>query len=89
MKDGTEKDTQTSFKNSITLGARILALCDALDAMASKRPYRKALSWDFIETELSNNFGTQFDPELQPFFIPLVAFWRENYETESEGLQVA
>ncbi len=37
MKDGTEKDTQQASKNSITLGARILALCDALDAMASKK----------------------------------------------------
>ena len=50
--------------HEITLGARILGLCDSLDAMASKRPYRDALEWDYIETELNQNFGLQFDPHL-------------------------
>lgn len=67
----------------ITLGARILGLCDSLDAMASKRPYRDALEWDYIESELNKNFGSQFDPQLQPYLKPLIEFWRTNYVDEA------
>jgi len=38
--------------DEITLGGRILALCDALDAMASARTYKLSLSWETIEIEL-------------------------------------
>lgn len=48
----------------IPLGARILAVAEAYDAMASPRAYRDALSEDFIIDELKNKSGTQFDPDV-------------------------
>lgn len=48
----------------IPLGARIIMISDAIDAMMTDRPYRSALSADDIRQELVRNSGTQFDPDL-------------------------
>ena len=48
--------------SEIPLGARILAVCDAFDAMISPRPYRKALSPQQAIAELRKEMGAQFDP---------------------------
>ena len=57
----------------IPLGARIVAACDAFDAMTSDRPYRKALSRDAAFEELRRGAGTQFDPMVVEAFTRLVA----------------
>jgi diguanylate cyclase (GGDEF)-like protein len=46
----------------IPLEARILAMADAVEAMASDRPYRRALSYEEIIGDIQRNTGTQFDP---------------------------
>lgn len=46
----------------IPLGARIVGLCDAIDAMGSRRSYRPALSAEAIRAELRRCAGEQFDP---------------------------
>lgn len=48
----------------IPLAARIIMICDALDAMLSDRPYRSALDLDNVRRELVRCSGEQFDPEL-------------------------
>jgi putative two-component system response regulator len=48
----------------IPLGARLLAVADAFDAMTSNRPYRNALSAEVAYQEILNCSGTQFDPEV-------------------------
>jgi HD-GYP domain-containing protein (c-di-GMP phosphodiesterase class II) len=48
----------------IPLSSRIIAVCDAIDAMASVRPYRSALGREQCLRELQNNSGKQFDPHL-------------------------
>ena len=48
---------------AIPLGARIFAIADALDAMISDRPYRKALSIEHAREEITRCSGTQFDPK--------------------------
>lgn len=53
------------------LESKILAIADAFDAMTTDRPYRKALSMKIALQELSDNAGTQFDPELIHHFILL------------------
>lgn len=53
----------------IPLGARILAVADAYDAMTSDRPYRKAMSRDEAIEELRVNAGRQFDPQIVQAFI--------------------
>jgi HD-GYP domain-containing protein (c-di-GMP phosphodiesterase class II) len=48
----------------IPLSSRIIGICDAIDAMTSARPYRKALSAAECRRELWINRGLQFDPNL-------------------------
>ena len=48
--------------NEIPMGARIIKVADAIDAMLSDRPYRKALPLPLVRAELLEFCGTQFDP---------------------------
>lgn len=48
----------------IPLGARIIAVCDSIDAMASKRSYRNALPMDVVRGEIEKNIGMMYDPEI-------------------------
>jgi putative two-component system response regulator len=48
----------------IPVGARIVAIVDAYDAMTHNRPYRPALEADAARQELIRYRGTQFDPDL-------------------------
>jgi HD-GYP domain-containing protein (c-di-GMP phosphodiesterase class II) len=50
--------------DEIPLGARIIFVADAYDAMTSDRVYRGRLSDDEAITELARCSGTQFDPEI-------------------------
>jgi putative nucleotidyltransferase with HDIG domain len=58
--------------NEIPFEARIISLADALEAMASDRPYRKALSWAEILSEIQAHAGTQFDPVVVKAFTNAV-----------------
>ncbi len=55
-------------KNKIPLGARIISLCDAYDAMRSDRPYRNAMSKTQTLSEIERCSGSQFDPDLVGIF---------------------
>lgn len=49
---------------SIPLIARVIMICDAVDAMLSDRPYRKALTIATVRRELRTCAGSQFDPDI-------------------------
>jgi two-component system, cell cycle response regulator len=53
----------------IPLAARMIAICDAYDAITSERPYRHARSSERAIEELRASAGTQFDPHLVETFI--------------------
>jgi HD-GYP domain-containing protein (c-di-GMP phosphodiesterase class II) len=55
--------------DEIPLGARILAVADALDAMTSDRSYRPARTFEYAKTEILKGSGTHFDPEVVTAFI--------------------
>jgi len=55
--------------DAIPLGARIIMIADTVDAMATDRPYRKALGHEQIVAELRRCSGTQFDPRLVEAFV--------------------
>ncbi|MBI5438123.1 MAG: HD-GYP domain-containing protein [Nitrosomonadales bacterium] len=61
----------------IPLGARLFALIDTLDAMASDRPYRKALPFDRARAEIVSMSGTQFDPVAVQAFLAEETILRE------------
>ncbi len=54
---------------AIPLESRILAVCDAVEAMASDRPYSRARSLDEIIVELRRCAGAQFDPNIVEKFV--------------------
>ncbi|MEJ2352129.1 MAG: HD-GYP domain-containing protein [Anaerolineales bacterium] len=57
---------------NIPLEARIVSLADAVEAMASDRPYRRALAPDEILLEIQRSAGTQFDPDIVKVFVEAV-----------------
>jgi len=57
---------------AIPLGARIIAVCDAFDAMTGGRCYRPATSHGQAIEELVACAGTQFDPDVVTAFISIV-----------------
>ncbi len=52
----------------IPIGARIFAVADALDAMTSHRPYRRAIDWHRAGAEIINEAKRQFDPYVVKAF---------------------
>lgn len=56
----------------IPLECRILAICDAYDAMTNDRPYRKSLSPQQAIEEIQRNVGRQFDSSLVKAFIQVL-----------------
>jgi response regulator RpfG family c-di-GMP phosphodiesterase len=56
-------------REEIPVGARIFAVADALDAMTSHRPYRRAMSWDTARAEILEQRKRQFDPHVVDAFV--------------------
>jgi response regulator RpfG family c-di-GMP phosphodiesterase len=65
---------------SIPLSARVFAVADALDAITSDRPYRRARSWAAAARELVAESGRQFDREVVRGFVSSENRLREVYE---------
>jgi ribonuclease P protein subunit RPR2 len=60
--------------DSIPLPSRIFAVVDAVDAITTSRPYRRAQPWAVAMRELEAGAGTQFDPDV------VVAFREREHE---------
>ena len=58
-------------RDEIPVGARIFAVADALDAMTSHRPYRRAMSWESARAEILDQSGRQFDPMIVEAFVAI------------------
>jgi response regulator RpfG family c-di-GMP phosphodiesterase len=56
-------------REEIPTGARIFAVADALDAMTSHRPYRRAMSWTAAHAEILAQRKRQFDPDVVDAFV--------------------
>lgn len=65
----------------IPLFARIIMVVDAVDAMVNTRPYRQALSWDYVKKELVDYQGTQFDPKMAQTYLASL----EQMENQDQG----
>ncbi len=57
----------------IPLVARIVACCDAYNAMTTDRPYRPALTQAVAVEELTENSGTQFDPDVVDALVATIS----------------
>jgi HD-GYP domain-containing protein (c-di-GMP phosphodiesterase class II) len=59
-------------RDRIPVASRIVAVCDAYQAMTSDRPYRRALPPAAAAYELRAGAGTQFDPALVDCFVEVL-----------------
>jgi putative nucleotidyltransferase with HDIG domain len=76
--------------DAIPLGARIFAVADALDAMISDRPYRKALPISHAREEIRACAGTQFDPAVVEVFMKMPdTLWMELRENVAKPYQLS
>lgn len=66
----------------IPLVARIVAIADAYDAMATDRPYKQALPLEECEAILTKTAGKMYDPDLIQVFVTrkLGTLYREDYD---------
>lgn len=65
--------------DEIPIGARIVGVADAFEAMTSERPYRSAMTVEAAIEELERMAGIQFDPEVVKTFKEII---------EKEGLEI-
>jgi diguanylate cyclase (GGDEF)-like protein/PAS domain S-box-containing protein/putative nucleotidyltransferase with HDIG domain len=83
--------SQTSHGRDIPIGARLLAIADAYDAMVSHRVFRPGCSAEQAFAELRRCSGSQFDPDLVEQFIATVKQHQANalpLASQQSGLQI-
>ena len=73
--------------NIIPLGARIIAVAEAFDAMTRSRPYRNALSPKLALAELHRCADTQFDPQVVAVFVRIFEQIAPNLQPSIPGPQ--
>ena len=69
----------------IPIAARIFALVDAMDAMTTDRPYRRARAWEDATDEIIAQAGKQFDPHTVAAFAQREARLRRISEELAEA----
>lgn len=72
--------------SAIPLGARVITVADAYDAMTSDRPYRDALTGEQAREELRANSGTQFDPLVVDAFLVVLELGEEGLRRSDGAL---
>jgi putative nucleotidyltransferase with HDIG domain len=71
----------------IPLGARIIAVADAVEAMSASRVYREPLPEPAIVRELERGRGSQWDPAIVDLILRLIE--TEAISFSAEGLQIS
>lgn len=69
IKEGSVPNFVPLSGKDIPLSARIVAVADVFDALSHKRCYKEAWSIDDAFSEIQNNAGSQFDPEVVLAFM--------------------
>ncbi len=67
----------------IPVEARILALCDTVEAMVSDRPYQRSRTLDEVIAEIKRCSGTQFDPAVVQAFLEVMQAQNETFLVNS------
>jgi HD-GYP domain-containing protein (c-di-GMP phosphodiesterase class II) len=69
----------------IPIGARIVAVVDAYDAMTTDRPYRGSKGFAEVEAILRDGAGHQWDPQLVNVFLDTVREYGSNHDDHEHG----
>ena len=83
---GSRRDGDMPTKEDIHIGARILAIADAFDAMVTDRTYRKGRTNCEAFEELRRCAGTQFDPILVEHFVHVIKSKEAQQEVETTAV---
>src|SRR3984893_6564372 len=84
------KGTRGRFRGKQTpSGARIVSVVEAVEAMVSDRPYRKALTAAQVLQELANGAGTQWDPDVVEAFSGILSQDHKHLAMRNSALEVA
>lgn len=54
---------------AIPIGARIIAICDSIDAMTTQRSYRKQFDLQYCYEEIKKNLGIMYDPMIGQYVL--------------------
>jgi putative nucleotidyltransferase with HDIG domain len=73
----------------IPVSARIIACCDAFNAMITDRPYREAISVAAALRELRANAGSQFDPRVAQALVEIIERCQHEADIDAEGTVLA
>lgn len=66
--------------DELSLGVFIVQLADSIDAMATDRPYRKALHPDVLIEEIKKHSGSQFHPKVVEAYFKMLEKQKEQGE---------
>jgi hypothetical protein len=75
--------------DAIPMGARVVSVCDAFDAMTSDRPYRSAMARADACAEIERCAGSQFDPDCAGLLIELVKAMGDDDNLEGRFVRYA
>ena len=73
----------------IPIGARVVSVVEAVEAMVSDRPYRKALTAEQVLQELADGAGTQWDPDVVEAFSGILSQDHKHLSMRNSALEVA
>ena len=73
----------------IPIGARIVSVVEATEAMVSDRPYRKGMTPDEVLQELADGAGTQWDPDVVRIFSAMLSSDRKHLSMRNSALEIA
>jgi HD-GYP domain-containing protein (c-di-GMP phosphodiesterase class II) len=71
----------------ISLGGRIFAVADVVDAMLSDRPYRQGIPIDRVVRYIADQSGHHFDPDVVAAFLRIVGDVRVQYQQPEDALR--
>ena len=64
--------------------SNLVHVCDAFDALRTKRPYREPWAQGEVLKYLEDGAGTEFDPELARSFITMMRQWEPSVAVVSD-----
>ncbi len=73
--------------NQIPLGARIMSVADAFEAMVYGRPYRQRMDIPSAIKELKKKSGSQFDPKIVEAFLKVIKKFNKRVYLEQNKLK--
>ncbi|WFD10083.1 HD-GYP domain-containing protein [Tepidibacter hydrothermalis] len=73
-------------EKEIPMGSRIIAICDAIDAITSKRAYKEPMGWEFCISEIEKNLSVMFDPIFGKAALKLIPLWSQEIKKSPKAV---